>query len=98
MPLSSEFVPPCIPTLAYKVPSGPEWILEVKHDGYRLQVRREGDSLRLFTRRGIDWTRRYPAIVRTALALPAKSCTLDGEAVVCGGDGCAGTSLPQSRS
>jgi bifunctional non-homologous end joining protein LigD len=85
----SGFVEPCIPTLAYKVPSGPDWIHEVKHDGYGLQVRREGDAVRLFTRRGFDWTARYPAIVRTALALPAKSCTLDGEAVVCGGDGIA---------
>jgi bifunctional non-homologous end joining protein LigD len=89
MPLATGFVPPCIPTLAYKVPSGPDWIHEVKHDGYRLQVRREGDSVRLYTRRGFDWTSRYPAIVRTALELPAKSCTLDGEAVVCGGDGIA---------
>jgi ATP-dependent DNA ligase len=85
----SGFVEPCIPTLAYKVPTGPDWIHEVKHDGYRLQVRREGDTVRLFTRRGFDWTARYPAIVRTALELPAKSCTLDGEAVVCGGDGIA---------
>jgi bifunctional non-homologous end joining protein LigD len=85
----SGFVEPCIPTLAYKVPSGPGWIHEVKHDGYRLQVRRDGEDVRLFTRRGFDWTDRYPAIVRTALKLPAKSCTLDGEAVVCGGDGIA---------
>jgi bifunctional non-homologous end joining protein LigD len=45
--------------------------------------------VRLFTRRGFDWTDRYPAIVRTALQLPAKSFTMDGEAVVCGGDGIA---------
>jgi bifunctional non-homologous end joining protein LigD len=90
MPLRSDgYMPPCIPTLAYKVPVGPDWIHEVKHDGYRLQVRREDDAVRLFTRRGFDWTERYPAIVRTALELPAKSLTLDGEAVVCGGDGVA---------
>jgi bifunctional non-homologous end joining protein LigD len=88
-PQPAGFIPPCIPTLAYKVPSGPDWIHEVKHDGYRLQVRREGDAVRLFTRRGFDGTSRYPAIARAALALPAKSCTLDGEAVVCGGDGIA---------
>jgi ATP-dependent DNA ligase len=35
---------------------------EIKHDGYRLQVRRDGDAVRLFTRRGFDWTERYPAI------------------------------------
>jgi bifunctional non-homologous end joining protein LigD len=89
MPLATGLVPPCIPTRAFKVPSGPDWIYEVKHDGYRLQVRREGEAVRLFTRRGFDWTARYPAIVRTALAMPAKSFTLDGEAVVCGGDGIA---------
>jgi bifunctional non-homologous end joining protein LigD len=55
-------IPPCIPTRAYKVPSGPDWVHEIKHDGYRLQVRRDGDTVRLFTRRGYDWTGRYPAI------------------------------------
>jgi bifunctional non-homologous end joining protein LigD len=45
--------------------------------------------VRLFTRRGYDWTARYPAIVRTTLKLPDTSFTLDGEAVVCGGDGIA---------
>jgi ATP dependent DNA ligase-like protein len=63
MPLRSDgFIPPCIATRAHKVPIGPDWIHEVKHDGYRLQVRREGDAVRLFTRRGFDWTDRYPAI------------------------------------
>jgi ATP-dependent DNA ligase len=72
------------PTRAFKVPAGPDWIHEVKHDGYRLQVRREGDAVRLFTRRGHDWTTRYPAIASTAVELSARSFTLDGEAVVCG--------------
>jgi bifunctional non-homologous end joining protein LigD len=89
MPLATGFIPPCIPTLAYKVPSGPDWIHEVKHDGYRLQVRREGDTVRLFTRRGYDWSDRYPAIAVTATLLRARSFTLDGEAVVCGSDGVA---------
>ena len=44
------------------MPSGPDWVHEIKHDGYRLQVRRDGDTVRLFTRRGYDWTGRYPAI------------------------------------
>jgi bifunctional non-homologous end joining protein LigD len=80
---------PCIPMRAYKVPAGPDWIHEIKHDGYRLQVRREGDAVRLFTRRGYDWSGRYPAIVTTAMELKARSFTLDGEAVVCGPDGIA---------
>jgi ATP dependent DNA ligase domain len=58
----SAFVAPCIPTRALKPPAGPEWVHEIKHDGYRLQVRRDGDVVRLFTRKGYDWSDRYPAI------------------------------------
>jgi bifunctional non-homologous end joining protein LigD len=86
---SSGFVPPCIPTRAAKPPVGADWVHEIKHDGYRLQVRREGDTVRLFTRRGYDWTARYPAIAGVAAQLRAKSFTLDGEAVVCGPGGVA---------
>jgi ATP-dependent DNA ligase len=69
--MPSAFIPPCIPTRAYKVPVGPDWVHEIKHDGYRLQVRRYGDTVRPFTRRGYDWTGRYPAIVATARQLRA---------------------------
>jgi bifunctional non-homologous end joining protein LigD len=87
--MPSGFVPPCIPTRAPKPPAGTDWVREIKHDGYRLQVRREGDTVRLFTRKGYDWSARYPAIAVTATRLPARSFTLDGEAVVCGPDGVA---------
>jgi bifunctional non-homologous end joining protein LigD len=65
------------------------WVHEIKHDGYRLQVRRAGDQVRLFTRRGYGWSGRYPAIAVTATLLRARWFTLDGEAVVCGPDGVA---------
>jgi hypothetical protein len=80
---------PCIPTRAAKPPAGPDWVHEIKHDGYRLIVRRDGGTVRLFTRRGYDWTDRYPAIARAAAKLRAKSFTIDGEAAVCGPDGIA---------
>jgi bifunctional non-homologous end joining protein LigD len=83
------FVDPCIPFRAPKPPSGPDWVHEIKHDGYRLIVRRDGSAVRLFTRRGYDWTDRYPAIANAAAKLKARSFTLDGEAVVCGPDGVA---------
>jgi bifunctional non-homologous end joining protein LigD len=67
----------------------PDLAHEIKHDGYRLIVRRDGDAVRLFTRPGHDWTERYPAIARAAAKLRAESFTLDGEAVVCGPDGVA---------
>src|SRR5271163_1134135 len=85
--LASGFVPPCIPSRAHKPPSGPDWVHEIKHDGYRLIVRRDGRGL--FTRRGYDWTDRYPAIAVAAAKLRARSFTLDGEAVACGADGVA---------
>jgi bifunctional non-homologous end joining protein LigD len=44
---------------------------EIKHDGYRLIVRRDGPDVRLFTRRGYDWTDRYPAIASAAGKLRA---------------------------
>jgi bifunctional non-homologous end joining protein LigD len=87
--LPAGFIEPCIPTLAAKPPSGPDWVHEIKHDGYRLQVRREGGAVHPFTRRGYDWSGRYPAIAVTAMLLRARSFTLDGEAVVCGLDGVA---------
>jgi ATP-dependent DNA ligase len=77
---TSGFIDPCIPTRAYKVPAGPDWVHEIKHDGYLLQVRREGETVCLFTRRGYDWSGRYPAIAVTATLLRARSFTLDGEA------------------
>ena len=63
------FIEPCLPTPSQRVPIGPGWVYEIKHDGYRLIVRREGDSVRLFTRRGYDWSNRYPAFARAAAKL-----------------------------
>jgi ATP-dependent DNA ligase len=51
------FIDPCLPTLARAVPDGPLWVHEIKHDGYRFIRRRDGDRVRLFTRRGHDWDR-----------------------------------------
>jgi bifunctional non-homologous end joining protein LigD len=78
---------PCIPTRGTKVPAGPEWVHEIKHDGYRLIVQREGKRVRLFTRNSYDWTDRYPLIVEAALRNRAASFVLDGEAVLLGVDG-----------
>jgi hypothetical protein len=63
-PSRSGFIEPCVPTRAVKSPAGPGWVHEIKHDRYRLNVRRDGDVVRLLTRRGYDWSGRYPAIVR----------------------------------
>lgn len=79
------------------MPAGPNWIHEIKHDGYRLIVRRDGDAVQIITRGGYDWTLRYPLIVRGALALKVRNFTLDGEGVVCGPNGIADFSMLHSR-
>jgi bifunctional non-homologous end joining protein LigD len=81
------FIEPCLPTAGNKPPTGPEWVHEIKFDGYRLLVRRDGERVRLFTRRGHDWTKTYPRIVDAARKLKARSFLIDGEAVWCGADG-----------
>ena len=86
-PLPAGFIEPCLPTKAIVVPEGPQWVHEIKHDGYRFVVRREGDRVRAFTRRGNDWTGRVPAIAASMLNLPVTSATIDGECVVCRPDG-----------
>jgi ATP-dependent DNA ligase len=53
---TARFVEPCFPTLAARPPSGADWVHEIEHDGYRLIVRRDRDTVRLFTRRGYNWT------------------------------------------
>jgi ATP-dependent DNA ligase len=76
-----------LPTRGTAVPAGPDWIHEIKRDGYRLTVHREGKRVRLFTRNGHDWTDRYPLIIEAALRVRIGSFVLDGEAVLLGVDG-----------
>jgi bifunctional non-homologous end joining protein LigD len=77
----------CIPTRGTKVPHTQDWLHEIKYDGYRLRVERNGDRVRLFTRNGHDWTKRYPWIVEAALKNRQKQFVIDGEAVILGVDG-----------
>jgi bifunctional non-homologous end joining protein LigD len=77
----------CIPTRGTKVPDLPDWLHEIKYDGYRLRVERDGDRARLITRNGYDWTSRYPWIAESALKNRIKQFVIDGEAVVLGVDG-----------
>ena len=83
----SGFIEPCLPSKAVRPPSGPLWVHEIKHDGYRLMVRRDGLRVRCFTRNGHDWADRFPAIVDAALRIKASSFLIDGEAVIICDDG-----------
>jgi ATP-dependent DNA ligase len=87
----------CLPTAAKAVPAGPDWIHEVKYDGYRLRVERSGKSVRLWTRNGHDWTDRFPWIVQAALKNREQHFVIDGEAVVLGVDGVSDFNALHSR-
>jgi bifunctional non-homologous end joining protein LigD len=61
------------------VPDGRNWLHEAKYDGYRIIGRKFGDEATLFSRSGLDWTVRFPAIADALLTFPAASALIDGE-------------------
>src|SRR5215468_11191423 len=83
----SGFIEPCLPSSAERPPAGPDWVHEIKHDGYRLMARRDPTGIRLLTRNGHDWAPRYPLIVEAVDRLKVRSCLVDGEAVACDENG-----------
>ena len=82
MLLPTRFIEPCLPSTAERPPSGPNWIHEIKHDGYRLMACRNAAGVRLLTRNGHDWASRFPLIIQAVDALRLRSCLIDGEAIV----------------
>jgi ATP-dependent DNA ligase len=86
-PLLSSFIPPCLPTRATEPPSGPTWLHEIKHDGFRVIARKSGNRVRLYSRPGNDLTWRFPLIVEALARLHPRSVILDGEAVACDDSG-----------
>jgi bifunctional non-homologous end joining protein LigD len=79
--LPAGFIPPCLPIKTDRLPSGREWLHEIKHDGFRVIARKDGPRARLYSRPGNDLTHRFPLIVETLLRLRWRSCIIDGEAV-----------------
>src|SRR5215831_6109961 len=76
-----------LPTKADKVPAGPDWLHEVKYDGYRTMLIREHGRVHLMSRGGHDWAQRFPLIVAAALKLRQEHFVIDGETVVLSPDG-----------
>jgi bifunctional non-homologous end joining protein LigD len=71
------FIAPQLARLTKAPPAGSDWVHEVKFDGYRMQLRVEHGRARLFTRKALDWTERFPEIARDGRSLP--DCIIDGE-------------------
>jgi bifunctional non-homologous end joining protein LigD len=72
---------PCLPTRALKPPTGPHWIHEIKHDGFRIVARRINDVVRLQTKQCFDYASRYPLIVEAISRLNVGTIVIDGEAM-----------------
>jgi len=77
-----DFVPPSLATLRVTAPNGEGWVHEIKFDGYRIQARLDRGKVRLLTRKGLDWTDKFPNIATAIAKLPARTALVDGEIVV----------------
>ena len=77
-----KFVPPSLATLRDQAPSEPGWLHEIKFDGYRIQARIDRGRVALLTRKGLDWTDKFPNVAAAAAKLGARSALIDGEIVV----------------
>ncbi|RVH82114.1 ATP-dependent DNA ligase [Sinorhizobium meliloti] len=77
-----ERIEPCLALLKPVPPKGPDWVFEVKWDGYRLAIHIEPKGVRIITRGGHDWTHHFPAIAEATSKLGVGTAILDGEAVV----------------
>ena len=80
-----------------RLPTGSNWIHEIKHDGFRLMARRDPVGIRLITRGGHDWSARYPLVVEAVNHLKVRSCLIDGEVVCCDEKGVAAFQLLRHR-
>lgn len=77
-----RWVEPQLSKLATKAPTGPQWVHEIKFDGYRMAARIDSGDVRLLTRSGLDWTARYPATAAAFAKLKVRTAYVDGE--LCG--------------
>jgi bifunctional non-homologous end joining protein LigD len=76
------FISPQLAKASTSPPAGSDWIHELKLDGYRIQIHLNSGKIKLFTRKGLDWTHRMTELSRAAEDLPVESAILDGEVVV----------------
>ena len=82
LPLPAGFIEPCRPTLVASPPAGPGWLHEMKHDGFRILARKQGERVEVWSRRGALFNDRFPRIAEAVGALPVDNALIDGEAVV----------------
>ena len=91
------FIEPALASPIERVPNGERWVHEIKLDGYRVQVHLANENIRVFTRRGHDWTKRLKKVADDAWHISAGSAIIDGEIVVPAADGTTDFSVLQNE-
>jgi bifunctional non-homologous end joining protein LigD len=91
------FIEPALASPVDRVPAGTRWIHEIKFDGYRVQVHIVNEAVKVFTRRGHDWTNRFKKIAADAWHISAGSAIIDGEVVVPAANGSTDFSVLQNE-
>src|ERR1700731_2803614 len=91
------FIEPALATSIEKVPPGKRWVHEIKFDGYRVQIHLRDAAIKVFTRRGNDWTNRFRKIAADAWHINAGSAIIDGEVVVPAASGTTDFSMLQNE-
>jgi len=94
----AAFIEPCLPSPTREPPNGPDWIHEIKFDGYRMAARIDRGRVQLLTRSGLDWTAKYPATAAALAKLPVKTAYIDGELCGVREDGVTSFELMQHAS
>jgi bifunctional non-homologous end joining protein LigD len=93
-----RWVEPQLTKLVEKAPTGPQWVHEIKFDGFRMAARIESGKVQLLTRSGLDWTAKYPATAAAFAKLPVKTAYIDGELCGVRADGVTSFELMQQSS
>src|SRR5687768_3829032 len=93
------FIAPHIPVLSQEPPTGPGWIHEIKHDGFRTLIRVAGKDVRAFTRSGLDWSDKYRRVIEASSKLRCRSALIDGRSLsrMPGGSPTSEHCVPQSN-
>src|SRR5271170_3642713 len=74
-----QWIEPELCKLVTRIPAGEGWAHEIKFDGFRMHARIVKGAVELLTRRGLDWTAKYPDIAAAIGSLKRRQAYLDGE-------------------
>jgi bifunctional non-homologous end joining protein LigD len=82
-----KFIPPCLPLLKPEPPRGKGWLHEVKFDGWRVQLHKNGDQVRIYSKSGHNFAGRFPEIEAALLFFLGRAAIVDAELTACDTDG-----------